>query len=323
MIISQTPLRISFVGGGTDFEDFYRQYPGRVLSTTIDKYMYINIHQKFDGMIKISYSKTENVERRDQIQHTRVKAALEEVGIERGIEIGSMADIPSHGTGLGSSSSYTVGLLNGLFAFLNKHIAIPDLAEKACQIEIDKLKEPIGKQDQYAVASGGLNLITFNCDGKIEVEPIYLTPKLKEDFQNHLLLFYTGLQRSATPILAEQKQNIAKKFDFLKKMSDMVPVFKTFFEKGDFQKMGELLHQGWMMKKELSSGISNPQIEEMYNLALKAGAWGGKILGAGGGGFLLVIASPENQPKIKEALNKYQLMPFRFSESGSKIVFRG
>ncbi len=323
MIITRTPFRVSFVGGGTDFEEFFRKYPGRVLSTSIDKYIYVTLNPRFEGNIRVSYSKTENVDHREQIKHPLVRAALEEVGIEKGIEITSVGDIPGKGTGLGSSSSFTVGLLNGLYSFLGKYIPPDVLAEKACHIEINKAKSPIGKQDQYAVAFGGLNLITFNCDGKVEVEPIYLSPKLKEDFQNHLLLFYTGLQRSAYPILSEQKENINKKFEFLKRLSDLVPVFNNYLEKGDFKKMGEIIHQNWLMKKELSSGISNSQIEEMYNLARDSGAWGGKILGAGGGGFLLVIAPPENQPKIKKALQKFKLTPFRFSEAGSTIVFKG
>lgn len=322
MIISSTPFRISFVGGGTDFEDFYRRYPGRVLSTSINKYIYLGINQKFDKCIKVSYSRTEEVETPSQIQHPIVKAALEEMGIEGGIEIVSVGDIPSAGTGLGSSSSFTVGLLNGLHSYLGKYVNPDDLAEKACQIEIQKIGSPIGKQDQYAAAFGGLNVITFNCDGKIEVEPIYLSPKIKEDFQNHLMLFYTGIQRSSNPILAEQRNNINEKFEFLKKLSDLVPVFKNHLEKGDFQKLGELLHQNWLWKKELSSRISNSQIEEMYQKALEAGAWGGKILGAGGGGFLLVMSPPENQAKIKEALRPYQLTSFRFTEAGSKIIFK-
>jgi len=322
MIITRTPLRISFVGGGTDFEGFYRKYPGRVLSTSIDKYVYVTLNPRFEGNIRVSYSKTENVDHWEQIEHPLVKAALEEVGIEKGIEITSIGDIPGRGTGLGSSSSFTVGLLNALYFFKREYIPPDVLAEKACHIEIDKAKSPIGKQDQYAVAFGGLNLITFNCDGKIEVEPIYLNPKTKEDFQNHLLLFYTGIQRSANSILSEQKQNIGKKFEFLQKMSDMVPIFKNILEKRDFQKMGEILNQGWLMKKELSSGISNPQIDKMYSLALKAGAWGGKVLGAGGGGFFLAVVPPEKQENVKEALNQYQITPIRFTEAGSKIVFK-
>lgn len=322
MIVTSTPLRISFVGGGTDFENFYRQYPGRVLSTSINKYIYVSINPKFDHRIRLSYSKTEEVDSPSQIQHPLLKASLEEMGVNKGIEIVSVGDIPGAGTGLGSSSSFTVGLLNGLHSYLGQYAPAAELAEKACQIEIVKAGSPIGKQDQYAAAFGGLNVINFNLDGTIEVDPIYLDPKIKEQFQNHLLMFYTGIQRSSNPILAEQKDNIDKKLEFLKKLSDIVPVFRNHLEKGDFKKLGELLHQNWLWKKELSSDISNPEIEKMYQQALEAGAWGGKVLGAGGGGFLLIMASPENQPKVKEALKQYQLTPFKFTEAGSKIIFR-
>jgi len=324
MIISQTPLRMSFVGGGTDFEDFYRRYPGRVLSTTINKYFYIGLNSRFDGRIKASYSKVEIVDNQEQIQHPLIKGALEEVGIEKGIDIVSLCDIPAYktGLGLGSSSSFTVGLLNGLYSFVGKYVSPEILAEQACKIEINKANSPIGKQDQYAAAFGGLNLITFNSNGKIEIDPVYLTPKTKKDFQSHLLLFFTGKERSANSILLEEKQNISQKFESLKRMSDMVPIFRSALEKSDFKKMGKLLHQNWLTKKELASGISNTQIDEMYSLALEAGAWGGKILGAGGGGFLLIMASPDKQLEIRKTLNKYQLIPFRFSEAGSKIVFK-
>jgi len=240
MIVSQTPLRMSFVGGGTDFEDFYRRYPGRVLSTTINKYFYVGLNSRFDGRIKVSYSKVETVDNRGQIQHPLIKGALEEVGIVKGIDIVSLCDIPAYktGLGLGSSSSFTVGLLNGLYAFIGKHVSPAVLAEQACQIEINKANSPIGKQDQYAVAFGGLNMITFNCDGKIEVEPIYLAPEMRENFQKHLLLFFTGKERSANLILSKQKRNIRGKFESLKKMSDIVPVFKTALERGNFYRMG-------------------------------------------------------------------------------------
>lgn len=324
MIITSTPLRMSFVGGGTDFENFYRQYPGRVLSTGINKFFYIMVNSRFDGMIKLSYTQTEIVENRSQIQHPLIKAALEETNIEKGVDIVSLADLPAQrtGLGLGASSSFTVGLLNALYAFSGKHVSAETLAEQACKIEIMKAGSPIGKQDQYAAAFGGINQITFNCDGKINVEPIYLSPQIKESFQKHLLLFFTGKERSANPILSEQKENINRKLEFLKKLSDLVPIFRASLEKGEFQKLGELLHQNWLLKKELASGVSNPQIEQMYHLAMEAGAWGGKILGAGGGGFLLVMAPLAIQPKIIEALKEYQLIPFRFSESGSTIIFK-
>jgi D-glycero-alpha-D-manno-heptose-7-phosphate kinase len=324
MIISQTPLRISFVGGATDFEDFYKQYPGRVLSTTIDKYYYVSLNPRFDGAIKATYSEIELVDRYDQIKHPLIRAALEDAGIESGADINFLSDLPAKktGTGLGSSSSFTVGLLNCLHAFSNRYLTPSVLAEKACDIEINKAKSPIGKQDQYIAAFGGLNVINFNRDGKIDVQPIYLSPKTKNDFQNHLLLFFTGTERLANPILAEQKENIDKKFDFLKKMSDNVPVFQSFLEKGEFERAGEILNQNWLMKKQLSSGISNPEIEKMYNLAMGAGAFGCKILGAGGGGFLLVMAPPEKHPIIKEAFINYKLIPFNFSEAGSRIIFK-
>lgn len=322
MIITATPLRISFVGGGTDFEDFYCRYPGRVLSTTINKYIYITINQKFDNLIKVSYSKIEEVKKIKELEHMLAKSVLTELGIKKGIEITSVGDIPGKGTGLGSSSSYTVGLLHALYAFLEKHAPADLLAGKACDIEINKASSPIGKQDQYIAAFGGLNVITFNTNGKIEVEPIYLSPKIKDAFQGHLLLFYTGIHRSSNPILAEQKNNIQKKFKFLKKLSDLVPVFKENLQMGNFRVLGDLLNQNWQTKKELSYKISNSQIEQMYERALKAGAWGGKILGAGGGGFLLVIAPPDKHEKIKKTLKSYKHTPFRFTEAGSKIIFK-
>lgn len=322
MIISKTPLRISFVGGGTDFEDFYRCYPGRVLSTSINKYFYIAANPRFDGMIKLSYSEIELVDYCSQIKHPLAKLSLEKLGIKKGVDITSLADIPAQktGLGLGSSSSFTVGLLHSLHAFLENSVSADMLAKEACEIEIDKNGAPIGKQDQYAAAFGGLNVINFNCDGRITVEPINLLPNIKEDFQNHLLMFFTGKERSANSILSEQKQNIASKFEFLKKMSDSVFVFKNALEKGDFEKLGSILHENWLLKKELASGISNSYIDQMYQKALIAGAYGGKILGAGGGGFLLVLAPPEKHKSIKAALLENKNVPFKFSEGGSSIV---
>jgi D-glycero-alpha-D-manno-heptose-7-phosphate kinase len=309
------------VGGGTDFEDFYRRYPGRVLSTSIDKYIFIAVNSKFDGKIRVSYSKTENVEDRNEIQHNIVKAVLEETGIEKGIEIVSVADIPSQGTGLGSSSSFAVGLLNAIFHYQNKSISANDLAEMACRVEINKILSPIGKQDQYIASFGGLNIINFNIDGKIDVTPVQIAQEIKKDFQKNILLFYTGVQRSSQPILSEQKENIDKKFEFLKKISDLVIPFKEVLERGDFKKAGEILNQNWLMKKELSSGVSNSLIDQMYQKALEAGAFGGKILGAGGGGFLLLIADPKDHDKIKQALPDYKPFSFNFTDEGSKIIF--
>jgi len=324
MIISQTPLRISFVGGGTDFESFYRQYPGKVLSTAIDKYFYITVNPRFDGKLKISYSETELVNHSSQVKHPLVKAALEETGIETGIDIVSLSDIPAYktGLGLGSSSSFTVGLLNCLYEYLGQKLSPSVLAEKACEIEIERAGSPIGKQDQYAAAFGGLNVINFNTNGEIEVSPVLLNPRTRQNFEKHLLVFFTGKERSANLILSEQKQNIEKKIDSLKKMSDMVPVLMAAIGQENFKKVGEILHENWMLKKDLSQGVSNPHIDAMYETALKAGAFGGKILGAGGGGFLLVIAPLERHQKIKEVLSAYTLTTLHFSDVGSRIVFK-
>ena len=234
MIISKTPLRISFIGGGTDFEDFYKSYPGRVLSTSINKYFYVTANQRFDDMIKLSYSEIELVDKCSQIKHPLVRLSLEKLGVEKGVDIASLADIPAQktGLGLGSSSSFTVGLLHSLHTLLGNNVSADRLAKEACEIEINKNGSPIGKQDQYAAAFGGLNVINFNSDGSVIVEPINLLPNIKESFQNHLLIFFTGQERSANLILLGQKQNITNKFEFLKKMSDSVPVFKDALEKG-------------------------------------------------------------------------------------------
>lgn len=323
MIISKTPLRISFVGGGTDFEDFYKKHSGQVLSTSINKYVYLAVNPKFDGQIRVSYSKTENVAHRNEIEHSIVRAALEHTDIEKGLEIVSVGDIPSKGTGLGSSSSFTVGLLHSLHAHLGKKISAQELAEKACQIEIEKLKSPIGKQDQYIAAFGGLNVTTFHKNGTVSVEPVSLPKKTKENFKKHLLAFYTSTERSAQDVLSEQHNNIPKKFKTLKKISDLVIPFKESLEKRDFKKAGTILHQNWVLKKELASGISSAKIDSMYQAALKAGAFGGKILGAGGGGFLLVIADPKKHTHIKKALGDYRVFDFDFSTEGSQIIFNG
>lgn len=323
MIISKTPLRISFVGGGTDFEDFYRRYPGRVLSTSINKYVYLAVNPKFDGQIRISYSKTENVAHRNEVEHTIVKAVLEHMDIEKGLEIVSVGDIPSKGTGLGSSSSFTVGLLHALCVHVGRKVSAQTLAKKACQIEIEKLRSPIGKQDQYIAAFGGFNITTFHRNGSVSVQPLFLSKKTKENFKKHLLVFYTGIERPAQDVLSEQNHNIPEKFEFLKKISDLVIPFKESLEKGNFKELGNILHQNWVLKKELASGISNAKINRMYQASLKAGAFGGKILGAGGGGFLLVIADPKDHQHIKKALSDYRVLDFDFSNEGSQIIFNG
>ncbi len=314
MILVKTPLRVSFVGGGTDFEKFYRLHGGRVISTTVDKYIYIAINKKFDDGVRVSYSQTENVNHTNEVQHTRVRAVLQKVGIERGVEIVTVADLPSKGIGLASSATLTVGLLNGLGKFTKE-----ELANEACKIEIDTLGEPMGKQDQYAAAYGGLNLIEFNKDGSIKVEPIDISEKIKEKFENHLLFFYTNKTRSASPILQYEKDNMDLNTETLIKMSDIVPKFYEALTSGDFKYTGELLHESWKLKKNLSSDITDPEIDKMYKLGRDNGAWGGKIVGAGGGGFLMFIAPPHKHNVIRKAIS-WREVNMKFTNEGSKVI---
>lgn len=323
MIISRTPFRVSFVGGGTDIADFYRRYPGRVLSTTIDKYVYVAVKPRFEKQIRVAYSINEDVEDTEKLKHTRVRAALAHFGIKKGgLEIISMADIPSR-AGLGASSSFTVGLLNALIHFQNQNLSPRDLAEMACEIEINKVGEPIGKQDQYAAALGGFNQFTFKPDGRVEIEEIYLEPKIKADLADRLLFFYTGKTRDTGTVLSEQKRNISEeaKFAAMKRMSDIVPLFRKALEAGNFEALGELVHEGWLLKRGLASKISDSEIDELYEKARRAGAWGGKILGAGGGGFLMFIAPPERHADIRKALSVLEEAKFGFSEGGSRIIY--
>lgn len=317
MILVKAPLRISFVGGGTDFEDFYQHYPGRVISTTIDQSVYINVSRKFDGDIRVSYSQTEIVPTRADVKHTIARAALEKLEIENNVEIVTLADVPS-GTGLASSSAFAVGLLQGLHALKGETISTKQLAQEACDVEIDMLKEPIGKQDQYAVAYGGLNVIHFNSD--VTVSRIVLEPGLKDEFQKHLMFFYMGKARAAGSILKEQKENISAKFEVLKAMSDMVVPFGDALKHGNFKEVGELLHEGWMLKKELATNISYEEADLVYEFARCQGAWGGKILGAGGGGFLMLCVPPEKQEQIRRMLS-WREVDIKFSNDGSKIVW--
>jgi len=326
MIISRTPFRISFAGGGTDLKKFYRQDYGAVVSTTINKYMYITVNSLstfHNHKIRISYSQTELVNNVDEIQHPVVREALKLTGIDGGIEITSMADIPA-GTGMGSSSSFTVGVLNALYAFQGKSVSPEQLAQEACKIEINLLKEPIGKQDQYATAYGGLNYIQFNPDEDVFVNPLVSSREIKDKFHNHLMMFYTGITRKANSILKRQNNNIESKKQDLKKMRELaIEIRKVLDEGKELNRVGEILHQGWLLKKELTSGISNNLIDGYYNKALEAGALGGKVLGAGGGGFILLYVSPQKQQKVREVLGDLKELSFRFENQGSTIIYVG
>lgn len=321
MIISKTPLRISFFGGGTDLAEYYSKDAGMVVSTTIDKYIYITVNKRFDNTIRISYSKTEIVNNVDEIQHPIVKEAMKLVGIDTGIEITSIADIPAK-TGLGSSSSFTVGLLNALYAYKGVLVNSETLARQACEIEINILKEPIGKQDQYAAAYGGINYIQFNNDETVFINPIICSKETKEYLNENLLLFYTGITRSASEVLNEQKINTNKKMDNLNKMKLLSQEFqKVLVEGKELSRVGKMLHESWLLKRDISNKISNNFIDDTYELALKSGAIGGKILGAGGGGFLMFYCEPHNHSKLKERLSDLEAVDFKFEPQGSKIIF--
>jgi D-glycero-alpha-D-manno-heptose-7-phosphate kinase len=324
MIISKTPCRLSFAGGGSDIESFYREHGGAVVSVAIDKYVYLTLQQRFDQSIRIGYSRTEEVNEVDEIQHPIVRHCLNLLGPRKGIEITSHADIPSRGSGLGSSSSFTVGLLNGLYAYQGRHASPQQLAEQACHVEINLCKDPIGKQDQFAAAFGDLRMYHFHADGTVKVEPLICKPKTVEKLQRSLMMFYTGITRSAAGILKEQTRALSDERPAIEKMRRIVDhahAVRHELESGNPDGVGEILHESWMLKRSLSAGITNPEIDAWYEAARKAGAVGGKILGAGGGGFLLFYVPQERQASVRQALGDLRRIPFRFEPEGSKIVY--
>lgn len=323
MIVSKTPLRMSFVGGGSDLPAFYREEIGAVLSTSIDKYMYICVNKKFDGRIRVSYTRTEDVELRTQVEHPLVREALDVVGIEGGIEIASMADIPSRGSGLGSSSTYTVGLLNALYAYRNSFASKAMLARQACEIEIDRCGEPIGKQDQYAAAFGGLNLIRFHPDDSVSVDPVICKPELLQQMEDSTLVFFTGRTRSASAVLANQSaaMQATDRRALMRRMVELAFEMKEQLESGTLDHFGDLLDENWRLKAQLTSGISDPQIDAWYAAGVANGALGGKLLGAGNGGFMMFYAPPERHARITAALPDLQPVKFRFDRTGAQIVF--
>ncbi len=323
MIITRTPFRVSFAGGGTDLKDFYHIEPGAVTTTAINKHMYIIVNERFDDTIRVSYSRTEIVDDVEEIRHPIVREALRLVGIEKGIEIVSIADIPA-GTGLGSSSSFTVGLLNALYAYKGVLKSAEELARDACKIECDILGEPIGKQDQYIAAYGGLRHIQFNPDDSVFVEMLMCPKGYRDELNRNLLLFYTGTCRDAKSIMREQKAKATEKakMEILREMRDIaIELRRCLVSNGDLATFGKLLHQGWMLKKQLASSITNDRIDEYYQKALSAGTLGGKILGAGGGGFLLLYCPERYQPRVRQALNHLSTVAFSFEPEGSKIIY--
>jgi len=321
MIIAQTPLRLSFLGGGTDFEDFYRlNGGGAVLTSAIDKFTFVIVKERFDDMIYLNYSKKEIVSRVDDIEHELIREALRMTGVEKGIEITTMADIPSEGTGLGSSSSITVGLLQALHTYRGASVTSEDLARQACQIEIDVLGKPIGKQDQYIAAYGNMRLIAFHRDG-IKTEKVGVSREHKRKLNENLLLFYTGRTRKSSGILAEQKANITERLDVLKELARLAFEAKRTLLSGAFDEFGELLHEGWTLKRQLSSKITSSDIDDAYESARKAGAIGGKIAGAGGGGFLLLCCPTSKRDDVRASMGQLRELPFSFHNDGSKVIF--
>lgn len=326
MIISKTPFRMSFFGGGTDYPEWYLKNGGLVLSSTFDKYCYItcrNLPPFFDHKYRITYSQVEHKKSVFDIEHKAIKAVIQKSGIIEGLEIHCDADLPAR-TGLGSSSTFIVGLTNALAHLQAQKLSPKALAEATIEIERKVLLETVGSQDQYAAAFGGLNLIKFSQTGKINVEPVFLEPRRYQNFQEHLMLFFTGISRSA-PVIAKKKvaQFESKHAELSLMHSSVIEATKVLENSSDIQGFGELMHTNWLLKKSLCDSISNPKIDAAYTAARRAGAIGGKILGAGGGGFLLMFVPPEKQPSVKVALSNLIQIPFRFENKGAEIIYDG
>jgi len=320
MIIVQTPLRVSFFGGGTDLRSFFAVEGGCVLSSAIDKYIFITIKKRFDQWLRIGYTRTEMVESVGEVQHELIREALRKTGIGRGVEVTTMGDIPSAGSGLGSSSTVTVGALHAMYTFLGEIVPAERLAREACEIEIDILGKPIGVQDQYIAAYGGLRFMEFTLAGQVLCERIDLGSDLLRRLNESLLLFFTGVTRQADSILGEQKRNIHDRMAILREMKQMAYTARDELRAGNLEAMGRLLHEGWQLKKQLASQISNGAIDEMYQTARRAGALGGKITGAGGGGFLLLYCLPERREAVRDALKPLQELPFQLEMDGTKVI---
>ena len=321
MIITQTPLRISFLGGGTDFREFYRQEEGWVLTSAIDKYIYVVIKERFDNKIRVGYTRTEMVDHIDELQHELVRECLRKTGITKGVEISTMADIPSEGSGLGSSSTVTVGLLNAMYHYLGTPVNHERLAAEACEIEIDVLNKPIGIQDQYIAAYGGQRFIHFCTSDQVKVQTLSLDECVVRKLNQNLLLFYTNIARKAESVLAEQVKNMDERLHVLREMKQLALQANACLRDHRLDEFGLLLDQSWQLKKQLASKISNSVIDDIYAAARKAGALGGKITGAGGGGFLLLYCPMAKQDQVRAALTHLTELSFNLERDGSKVIF--
>ncbi|HEX3313370.1 MAG TPA: galactokinase [Gemmataceae bacterium] len=323
MIITRTPFRVSFSGGGSDLEAFWSQEPGAVLSTAIDKYMYLTVKPRFGNTFRVSYSRTELADRAEQIEHPIVRECLAQLGVEKGLEIVSVADLPAQ-SGMGSSSSFTVGLLHALHAHAGRVVSAKTLAETACRIEIERLKEPIGKQDQYIAAHGGFQFIQFFPDGRVSVDPVVCSRETRRELGRRLLLFFTGFTRDTRDILTRQKAGTADKRPALRQLCGIAREMRDVLTQGhDLNEFGRLLHNAWEVKKSVEGSISNSAIDGWYERGRSAGALGGKLLGAGAGGFLLFYCEPHLQIELREALSDLAEVPFEFEAEGSKVIFVG
>ena len=321
MIVVQTPLRVSLFGGGTDFKDYFESEGGCVLSTAIDKYVFVVIKERFDEKIRVGYTRTEMVDHPAQVQHELVREALLQTGIQRGVEISTLGDIPAAGSGLGSSSTVTVGLLHAMYAYQSKLVCAEQLALEACQIEINRLEKPIGVQDQYIAAYGGLRLIEFGPGPDVRSRRLKVDENTRRRLNEDLMLFFTGVTRQSSTVLAEQKTNINDRLDILREMKAQAVKAYHCLEAQDLDGIGELLDQAWQLKKQLASRISNGAIDDMYQAARKAGAIGGKVSGAGGGGFLLLYCPHNYRDQVRQALVGLQELSFSSEDDGTKIIF--
>lgn len=321
MIITQTPYRVSFAGGGTDLPAFYQHEYGAVFSVAIKKHMYVTVGRRFEPSTRVAYSKTEICDSINDLQHTIVREALRYMDLGPHLEITTIGDVPA-GTGMGSSSTLTVGLLNALHAYKGQIVNRQKMAEEACHIEIDVLQKPIGRQDQYAAAFGGLNYIRFNSDHRVDVEPAPCREETIDELERSILLFYTNHKRDAAPILKQQSEGTVDNLAVLRQMRDLAHEMRLSISgKANLQEFARLLHEGWELKRSLGFGITNDFIDGWYKAARKVGAQAGKLLGAGGGGFLLVMAPPESHGRIREALGHPRELKFEIDRLGSRIVF--
>jgi D-glycero-alpha-D-manno-heptose-7-phosphate kinase len=321
MIIVQTPLRASLFGGGTDFRSFFLEEGGCVLSSAIDKYIFVTIKKRFDNKLRVGYTQTEMVDHVSEIEHELIREAFNIIGIDRGVEITTMGDIPAKGSGLGSSSTVTVGALHAMYAFRGEMVTAECLARQACEIEIDRLCKPIGIQDQYIAAYGGFRFMEFTTSGEVLIQKIELDTDQKRRLNENLLLFFTGVTRRSDTILGEQKRNIKDRSSVLREMKRLAYIARDEVQAGNVDAIGELLHESWQLKKQLASAISNGRIDKLYDSAIRAGALGGKITGAGGGGFLILYCPHEKQAAVRAALSGLQELPFQLESRGSKVIF--